>query len=84
MGDSSDVIYRIDLNSFNVEAFGAALQKEKNGKPLPGPRDDFCLVSSCNSADKSEVQPIYLIGGYRNGQKMSDIYKLHILDGVAR
>eukprot|EP00347_Sterkiella_histriomuscorum_P022173 403331423 len=58
--DSSDVLYVINLNNFNVQAIPSNQQTEKNGKSLPGPRDDFW--------------------GYKNGQKMNDIFKLHILD----
>jgi len=77
--DSSDIIYTLDLNTFTMAAVLSSQQKEKNGKALPGPRDDFCFVTASN-ADQKEIRSTYLIGGFRNGSKMNDIYKLHILD----
>jgi hypothetical protein len=35
----------IDLKTFNFNAILAAQQKEIKGKPLPGPRDDFCMIT---------------------------------------
>jgi len=43
--EASDTIYLVDLKNFNFTAIPASQQKEKNGKALPGPRDDFSLLS---------------------------------------
>jgi len=43
--EASDTIYFVELKNFNFTAIPAAQQKEKNGKALPGPRDDFSLLS---------------------------------------
>lgn len=63
-----------------MESIPATLQKEKNGKMLPGPRDDFCFVTPETSIENPEIKPIYLIGGFNNGTKMNDIYRLSVLD----
>lgn len=73
--DSSDSIYILDLNKMNWDLIPASNQKEKNGKELPGPRDDFAFVKS--SYNKNTV---YLIGGFKNGQKSNDIYRLTFQD----
>lgn len=44
--DSSDTIYALDLNSFQMTAHTPKEYKERNGKALPGPRDDFCFVTA--------------------------------------
>lgn len=62
------------MKTFSFTAIPAAQQKEKNGKALPGPRDDFSLLSF--QGDQARVKPIYLIGGFKNGTKMIDVYKL--------
>ena len=39
--DGSDTLYVVDLSKYSFTAITVAQQKEKNGKALPGPRDDF-------------------------------------------
>ena len=39
--EGSDTLYVVDFNKYNFTAIPIAQQKEKNGKALPGPRDDF-------------------------------------------
>jgi hypothetical protein len=73
--EATDLIHLVDLKNFSFTAIPAAQQKEKNGKPLPGPRDDFALLSF--NGDQGKVKPIFLVGGFKNGSKMNDIYKLH-------
>lgn len=73
--DSSDTIYIVDLKNFNFTPIPVAQQKEKAGKALPGPRDDFSLLSF--QGDQGKVKPVYLVGGFKNGTKMNDVYKLH-------
>lgn len=73
--EASDVIYLVDLKNFSFTAIPAAQQKEKNGKALPGPRDDYALISV--SGDQARVKPVFLIAGFKNGTKMNDVYKLH-------
>ncbi len=73
--EATDIIHLVDLTKFSFTAIPAAQQKEKNGKPLPGPRDDYALLSF--QGDQTRVKPIYLVGGFKNGSKMNDIYKLH-------
>jgi hypothetical protein len=63
------------LTKYAFTAIPVAQQKEKNGKALPGPRDDFQMISF--SGEQGRVKPVYLVGGFRNGTKMNDIYKLH-------
>ncbi|CDW87956.1 kelch motif family protein [Stylonychia lemnae] len=77
--DSCDILYVIDLNNFSVDAIPPARQTERNGKPLPGPRDDFSFVTP-NKLNQNGGSTIYLIGGFKNGMKMGDIYKLHVLE----
>ena len=78
--DSNDVIYVLDLQTFNVEAHPVSSQSELKGKLLPGPRDDFSFVTSSDPSNTS-ARPIFLIGGFKNGMKMNDIYKLHVNQG---
>jgi hypothetical protein len=73
--EGSDTLYVVDLTKYNFTAIPAAQQKEKNGKPLPGPRDDFQFVTF--SGDQGRVKPVYLVAGFKNGTKMNDVYKLH-------
>ena len=48
---------------------------------MPGPRDDFCFITiSGQPVTEGQVKPMYLIGGFKNGMKMNDIYKLHYTD----
>jgi len=74
--DSSDTLYALDLTSFQMTPYTPREYKERNGKALPGPRDDFCFVTAANCQDR--VRSTYLLGGFKNGTKMMDIYKLHI------
>ena len=74
--DSSDVIYVVDLKNMNFTAISSSQQKEKSDKALPGPRDAFCFVTVATTTT-TKVKPMYLIGGFKNGMKMNDIYKLH-------
>ena len=73
--ESSDTIYVVDLKTFNFNAILAAQQKEVNGKALPGPRDDHCMISF--QVEQPRTKPVYLIGGFKNGSKMNDVYKLN-------
>jgi Kelch motif len=73
--DSSDTLYVVDLKTFKFTAITADKQKEVNGKPLPGPRDDFCLISF--QGEQPRTKPVYLIGGFKNGSKMNDVYRLN-------
>ena len=77
--DSSDTLFILDLNSFAFEAVKRHQQREKNGKELPGPRDDFALITAQGN-DDDKVKPIYMFGGFKNGLKMNDLYRLHIED----
>ena len=72
--ESSDTIYVVDLKTFKFNAILAAQQKEINGKALPGPRDEFALISFIGEQDRAK--PVYLIGGFKNGSKMNDVYRL--------
>lgn len=73
--DSSDTLYVVDLKTFKFTAIQAAQQKEVNGKPLPGPRDDFCMVTM--QGVQAKTKPVYLVGGFKNGAKMNDVYRLN-------
>ena len=77
---SNESIYILDLIKLNWEHIPSTSQKEKNQKVLPGPRDDFLFISPRNS-DSDSYTPMYLVGGFKNGQKMNDIYKLESNDG---
>ena len=79
--DSSETLYIVDLNTFQFQAIPAREQKEKNGRELPGPRDDFCFVTVSGTGEKEGgLKPMYVVGGFRNGSKMNDLYKLHIVN----
>lgn len=43
--DSSDIIFTVDLNTFNFDMILSKDQLEKNKKALPGPRDDFSFIT---------------------------------------
>jgi Galactose oxidase, central domain len=73
--DSSDTIFVVDLKNFSFNPILAAQQKEVNGKALPGPRDDFCMITF--SGEQPRTKPVYLVGGFKNGTKMNDVYKLN-------
>jgi len=65
----------VDLKTFTFNAILAAQQKEVNGKALPGPRDDHVMITF--PVEQPRTKPVYLIGGFKNGSKMNDIYKLN-------
>lgn len=52
------------------------------GSTLPGPRDDFAFVSPANAASEGYLSPMYLIGGFKDGMKMNDIYRLKCFGGL--
>jgi hypothetical protein len=51
-------------------------QREKTGKPLPGPRDDFMFLQG----NKPGLQAMYLVAGFQDGEKTNDVYKLECRD----
>lgn len=73
--ESSDSIYVVDLRTFTFTEILAAQQKEINGKALPGPRDDFSFITSLDQ--QSRTKPVFLVGGFKNGSKMNDVYKMN-------
>mmetsp|Transcript_10325 Transcript_10325/g.10310 ORF Transcript_10325/g.10310 Transcript_10325/m.10310 type:complete len:150 (+) Transcript_10325:320-769(+) len=72
----NDSIFTLELKRMKWSHIPAAQQK---GAELPGPRDDFLMVST--AAEEGVFQPIYLIGGFKNGIKMNDLFRLSTKDG---
>jgi hypothetical protein len=48
---------------------------------LPGPRDDFAFITPEQTHKGSGLKSMYIVGGFKNGQKMNDIYRLDSNEG---
>lgn len=74
--DSNDTLYVLNLNRMSWEAIPKAQQKGE----LPGPRDDFVFVTPAGQGPDGSMKSMYVVGGFKDGQKMNDIYKLESPD----